>query len=353
MNAPRLEIDLNKIEYNARILIERLDLLGVSVTGVTKAVLGSVEITRALLRAGIKNLGDSRIENIKKIRRSHLNIPTTLIRSPMKSQVDQVVAFADISFNTEIDVINSLSLAAVKSGGIHGIVLMVELGDLREGIMPKDLKPIVKQCLEMPGITVRGIGANLACRNGVSPDHINMSKLSELAESIESSLGIHLDIVSGGNSANLNWVFGSQGPGKINNLRLGESWLLGCETLNRKQIEGLYTDAFTLVVEVIESKTKPSIPWGTLAENAFGQHKISEDCGDVEQAILAIGRQDVDPQGLYPQIDIQILDASSDHLIIQSNLPIPMGTEIKFQINYSALLRAMTSPFVEKVFYAS
>ena len=34
--------------------------------------------------------------------------------------------------------------------------------------------------------------------------------------------------------------------GKINNLRLGESIYLGCETLHRKPIPGLFTDALTV-----------------------------------------------------------------------------------------------------------
>ncbi len=349
MNAPRLEINLDKIEHNARTLNERLTHLGISVMGITKSVLGSADIAGALIRAGITRLGDSRIENIQNLRRAQLGASLALIRSPMVSQVNSVVANTDVSFNTELDVINRLSHAALKTGRLHGIVLMVELGDLREGILPENLESIVRKSLKMPGITVKGIGTNLACSNGVSPDHKNMSELSALANSLESALGIQLNIVSGGNSANLNWVFGSSGPGRINHLRLGESLLLGCETLNRQPINGLYTDAITLIAEVIESKTKPSLPWGTMAETAFGkQQAVAADRGDIVHTLLAIGRQDIDPQGLIAPLGVTIRDASSDHLIVQSDEPLPVGTELSFRINYSALVRAMTSPFVKK-----
>ena len=139
MSAPRLDIDLDKIEHNARTLLDRLAVRGISVMGITKSILGSADITRALLRAGMTSLGDARIDNIENLRRAHLCASMTLIRSPMLSQIDRVVTHTDISFNTELEIISRLSKSAVENHRTHGIVLMVELGDLREGIMPVDL----------------------------------------------------------------------------------------------------------------------------------------------------------------------------------------------------------------------
>lgn len=348
MNALRLEIDLDKVEYNAKTLMERLAARGISVTGITKSTLGSPEIARALLRAGITRLGDSRIDNIENMHRADLNTSMTLIRSPMLSQIERVVAHTDISFNTELGIIRKLSAAAVAAGLSHGVVLMVELGDLREGILPVDMEAIVREILDLPGIVLRGIGANLACRSGVSPDSNNMAVLSALADTLESTFNIHLDIVSGGNSANLDWALGSVQLGRINNLRLGESLLFGCETLQRSPINGLYTDAITLIAEVIESKIKPSLPWGTIAQNAFGELPSTRDQGDIAQSILAIGRQDIDPEGLIAPPGITIINASSDHLMVQCDTLLAVGTELPFQVNYSALIRAMSSPFVRK-----
>ena len=256
MTALRLEIDLDKIYHNAHTLVERLAVRGISVTGVTKATLGSPEIADVLIRAGVNGLGDSRIENIEVLQRARVSASMTLIRSPMLSQVGRVVMHADVSFNTELDVINKLSAAAQKARRTHGVVLMVELGDLREGIMPDQLENSVRETLRFPNIVLKGIGANLACRNGVSPDANNMAELSRLADSIEASFGCKLGLISGGNSANLNWALSDVNTGRINNLRLGESILLGCEPLQRQPIDGLHTDAITLVAEVIESKTK-------------------------------------------------------------------------------------------------
>ena len=181
----------------------------------------------------------------------------------------------------------------------------------------------------------------------------NMGELSALAEGIEATFGIRLGIVSGGNSANLSWALNREGSSRVNDLRLGESILLGREPLYRKPIAGLHTDAVSLVAEVIESRVKPSQPWGEIAQTAFGVSPPGLARGDTSHTILAIGRQDTDPDGLAPPGGIEILGASSDHLITDSGHPrLHVGAEVRFQLNYSALLRAMTSPFVAKVMRA-
>lgn len=349
MTAPRLEIDLDKIRHNARVLVDRLGARGISVWGVTKAMPGLPDIARALLSAGVSGLADSRIENIKSLRLAPIDADMALIRSPMISQAALVVGNADMSLNTELDVISELSKAACAMGRKHGILLMVELGDLREGILPRDLEDVVRQVLHFPNITLKGIGTNLACRCGVVPDAKNMGELSGLADAIDATFGPVLSIVSGGNSSNLNWVLEGADTGRINNLRLGESILLGCEPLHRQPIEGLYTDAFTLVAEVIESKVKPSRPWGEVAEAAFGAVVPLAETGDISQAICALGHMDTDPEGLTPPSGIKILGSSSDHLILDSGEKrLPVGADIAFQLNYSALIRASVSPFITK-----
>ena len=354
MTAPRLEIDLDKIYHNACELVGALAKRGVMVTGVTKATLGSPEIANTLHRAGVRGLGDSRIENIEKMRRAGVSASMALIRSPMSSQVDRVVRWADVSFNSELDVISKLSIAAQEAKRHHGIVLMVELGDLREGIMPGDLSATVRETVRFPNITFIGIGTNLACRSGVSPDADKMAELSGLADSIDSTFGPIVRAVSGGNSANLAWALSEATTGRVNNLRLGESILLGRETLHRRPIEHLHGDAITLVAEVIESKVKPSQPWGELAESAFGEPSAVCAAGPISQTILAIGRQDIDPEGLTPPPGSRILAASSDHLIVDSgDASFPVGSEMHFEVNYSALLRAMTSGSVTKVMKAT
>lgn len=345
--APRLEVRLDRIGHNARWLVARLGARGIAVTGVTKATLGSAAVARVLLDAGVVALGDSRVENLESIRADGIDAPTVLVRSPMLSQVDRVVAGADVSLNTEAAVLEALSIAATANGRTHGVVLMVELGDLREGILPADLHDAVRFVLGRTGLTLEGIGTNLACQSGVAPDERNMAELSALADGIESTFAVGLRMVSGGNSANLDWALGDGPVGRVDDLRLGEAILLGREPLRRRPIDGLRTDAFTLVAEVIESKAKPTLPWGTVLDSAFGPPPSASDRGTAIRSLLALGRQDVDPSGLLAPDGTTVLGASSDHLVLETEGDAPaVGDEVRFGLGYGALLAAMTSPFV-------
>jgi ornithine racemase len=265
-----------------------------------------------------------------------------------------VVAHAAISCNSEAVVLKALAAAASCQGVRHGVLLMVELGDLREGILAADLEAMVLLTLALPSLLLVGIGTNLGCQNGVAPDADNMAELSRLIDGLERRFGIRLEWCSGGNSANIPWLTGGGDPGRINHLRLGEALLLGREPLTRTAIPGLYTDAITLVAEVIESKRKPSRAWGTRHCTSFTKGPVAPqkqpDQPMAMRALLALGEQDADPAGLSAA-GISIEGASSDHLVVSgAAAALAVGDEQRFQVSYSSLLRAMTSPFVSRCF---
>jgi ornithine racemase len=352
LSAPRVEIDLAKIDHNARVLVAACAARGISVAAVTKAMLGCPEVGAALMAAGVSSLADSRIENIERLRRGGLAVPVMLIRSPMLSQIDRVVASADVSCNTEYGVLEALSAAAVRLDRRHGVVLMVELGDLREGVLPECLIELAGRTLDLENLELRGIGTNLACQSGVVPDETNMAQLSALADSVEATYGIELKTVSGGNSANLLWLSRADDAGRVNELRLGESILLGRQPLTREPIDGLHLDAVSIVAEVIESKRKATTPTGRLGQTAFGQPRIRDEANSSVrrpwQSLLAVGRQDIDPDGLLAPEQLLIDGASSDHLVIRGEERLSIGSEIRFIPDYASLVRAMTSPFLPR-----
>lgn len=349
MATPRLEINLSKIAHNLKILKNFYGARGISISGVTKSVSGDIDIARLFMKQGIKTLADARIDNLKKMKNAGIKCQFLLLGPPMLSEIEAVVRYADISLNTEIDIIKQLAESAVRQGRLHKVVLMIELGDLREGIMPVDLDDCVSQIINLEGIELLGVGANLACFGGIKPDHEKMESLSEIACEIEKTFNIHLEVISGGNSANYEWFTDNTEIGRINSLRLGESIFLGVETLHRKPILDLFTNAFTLVAEVVELKTKPSLPFGEIAQNAFGQTPIFKDYGTQLRAILGIGLQDVPFDGLEPKSDISILGGASNHMVINpKRSQLRLGSLVRFNVNYAALVAAMTSPFVIK-----
>jgi len=349
LTATRIEIDLSKIAFNATKLVALAAEKRIDVTAVTKAFGGRPDIARALVGTGVRALGDSRIENLERIRTDRVASPTILIRSPIPSQSDRVVRSADISLNADIETIERLSKSAAALDVMHGVILMVELGDLREGFMLDEVDEALVRLLELPHLDFAGIGTNLACRNGVIPDDSNMGELSRLADRLEAEHSVAVRIVSGGNSANLEWMMSDSPVGRVNDVRLGESILLGCEPLQRRPLEGLYGDAFALVGEVIESRRKPVNPWGQMAQAAFPRPADAVGDSAVWQTIVAIGRQDTDPEGLAMPEGVMFRGASSDHLVLGTEERMPAGSEIRFVPDYSALMRSMTCPNVRQV----
>lgn len=347
---PRIEIALSQIRDNARVLSKLYGQKGISLMGVSKAVLGEPSIVEAMIQGGIKYIADSRIENIQRMKNGGISTRFVLLRTPL-SQAESVVKYSDISLNTEIETLKKLSCYAKAQKKVHQVIVMVELGDLREGVLPCDLPQFIRETLSLSHIKVVGIGCNLACYGGIKPDSENMNELSELVNVIEKEFQINLKIISGGNSANYGWSQSTQNVGRINNLRLGESIFLGCETVNRKAIPGLHTRAFQLVAEVIESKKKPSLPYGETCQDAFGNVPDFQDRGIRQRAIIALGRQDIHFSSLESNNKSEVLGASSDHIILDSkNHNLQVGDEVRFNLNYRGLLTAMTSPFVKKQF---
>lgn len=350
---PRIEISLSQIKDNARSLTRLYSPKGITLMGVTKSVLGEPAIAEAMIQGGVEFIADSRIENIQKMKKAGLATQFVLLRTP-PSQADTVVRYADISINTELETLKLLSYHAKASNKFHKVIIMVELGDLREGVLPCDLLHFFRQALQLTHLKLIGIGCNLACYGGIKPSDRNMNELSEIAIAIENEFKIELNVISGGNSANYEWFKSTLNTGRINNLRLGEAILLGRETLNRHRIPGLHTGAFTLVAEVIESKQKASIPSGQVCQNAFGEIPVFKNLGTHQRAIIALGSQDIQTSSLKALDKIEILGSSSDHIIINSrDHRLLVGDEVGFNLDYGGLLAAMTSPFIGKQFVYS
>jgi predicted amino acid racemase len=343
-------IDLDKIRHNTGVIVGLAKEFGMEITGVTKATCGDPNVARAMLKGGSTSIGDSRIDNIRKMKEAGVETEFVLLRTPMSTEAEEVVTWADISLNSELVIIQRLSEVARKIGKQHRIILMVEMGELREGLNKDEVEGVVRQALEMEGIEVHGIGMNLACLSGVVPTTEKMEEFEFLVTDLENRLGTFFPVVGGGNTANLPMM---KKPRKCrtNNLRVGEGILLGVETVNRTPIKRLYQDAFILETEIIEFKDKPSKPDGETSQNAFGETPEFKDRGIITRGIVAIGRQDVIVEGLTPlDSNVHIINSSSDHIVLELNRNwYGVGDVVKFMVNYGALVHLSTSPFVNTI----
>lgn len=353
MSYPALHIDAGAIERNARAISGLLSSQGMRLVAVAKGAMAHRAVAQAMVAGGAAAIGDSRIENLRRLREQGYYGETVLLRAPSPSRAGEAVQVADVSLNSDLATARALGAAAAAAGKRHKVVLMVDLGDLREGVLAGDAPAVAAEMDRIPGIDLAGIGVNWACYGGVIPTEEKMETLLRVKSRVDDAVGRTLPRVSGGNSANMSLVLEGKMPRGITELRLGESILLGVETVARKPLPGCSQEAFVVAAEVIEVLSKPSRPWGETGQDAFGAVPLFQDRGPRRRAILALGRQDVDPDTLRPrEAGVSVLGASSDHLICDvedADPGLKAGSVLTFIPGYGSLLRASTSPFVEKV----
>jgi len=351
---PKLVINLKKLESNIRFLTNLMKAHDLSITAVTKVHCADEEIIKVFEKfPEIEYFGDSRIKNLQTYQ--HSTKKKILIRIPMHSEVKQVINYADISFNSEISTIRQLNKEAKAQNKTHQILLMVDLGDLREGFSrEEDLMAAVAEIISMDHIKLIGLGVNLTCYGAVIPDEENLGQLIAYHEKIKATFNLTLPMISGGNSSSLYLLNDKEQrlPHGITNLRIGETFFTNKETAYGQTYSTMFNDVFTLHAEIVELKEKPSFPTGKRGVNAFGQIPSFEDKGKRIRGILAVGRQDIDVDGLTPlDQGLEILGASSDHLIVDftnSNNAYTTGDTVEFHLNYGAMLATFTSQYVTK-----
>lgn len=351
MSYPRLEIHLGLLRENARKLYRDCRAHGVEPVGITKICCGHPEVARVLFEEGYTTLGDSRLENLA--RYADLPCRKMLIRLPMISQAEAVVRIADVSLISEIAAAEALSRAAERAGLRHGVIAMMELGDLREGCPTQaDFMALCRRAESLAGLNLEGVGANFVCYGGAKPSTPALEELLRIRRAVEADLGRELAVVSGGSSTTERLMMAGGLPRGVNQLRTGALIHVGIGLMDQK-IPGYHDDAYRLKAEIIERNRKPSMPYGELGTDAFGHENSWVDRGEIERCIVAVGREDIELECLEPMDPgVRILGASSDHLLLEltgSARGYKMGDLIEFKVGYVGVLRACTSAYVEKV----
>ncbi len=348
---PQIIINLKKLKYNLDWLAELCHKNGIDVAVVTKVFCADDVICAMINESDADLFADSRIENLESI---NTNKSKQLLRIPMQSEIERVVRSADITMQSSIETILMSNDAACKNNLVHKVILMIDLGDLREGIFIEN-KELIYQTAETivnsSNLELYGIGVNLTCYGGILPDENNLGRLIELAQFLRKEFSESIPVVSGGNSSMMDMLIKGTVPSGITQLRLGESFVLGNDTSTGLPIPELYHDCFVLEAELIEVQRKPSKPIGLSGLNAFGERVTFEDRGEMIRGILAIGRQDVDPNGLRClDQNVEVLGASSDHLIVNLTdcCDYKVGDTLKFIPDYGALLKLTTSKYVSR-----
>lgn len=365
MGYPKLEINVRKLEYNARVEVAELAKCGVNVMGVNKVFDGCPETAAAIVRGGIKTVAESRVNNLKKIQ--HLDCEKCLLRSPLMSEIEDVIRYADISLNSEAEIIRALSREAVKQDKVHKIMLMIDMGDIREGIWfenKDEFETVVNEIKELPNLDIYGLGTNFNCYGTALPTVKNGEAFYKLAKEMEEKCGVEFKYLSAGNCTSYHLIDKGIWPKGLNHLRIGGLHLHGIEYVDMHYLDDYYhssmdvgravSDLYVLKAEIIELNIKPTVPVGELGVDAFLQSKEFEDRGTRKRALLSFGRQDVPSECCWPvDQQIEVMGQTSDHTLIDiedCDKKYCVGDIIAFELDYTALLAASNSPGVEKVF---
>jgi predicted amino acid racemase len=353
---PRVIIDTDKLAQNTRVITDLAAEHGIEVAGVVKVTDGNIDVARTMAANGCAQIASSRMRHLDALRKAGIDKPLLLVRIPMISETADLVATADISLVSAIETVRVIDEEATKIGKVFKVILMLEMGDLREGVWGDDnIINVAVEIEAMKNVFLLGCGMNIGCYGSIDATREKLTELVDKAEMIESAIGRKLDIISGGASTSVPRIVDGKMPARINHLRCGESIICNrdLKELYGVEIPDMYNDVLRLQAEVIETQVKPSHPIGEITFDAFGQRPTYVDRGDRRRAILAIGKADfVFPDNLIPfQDGVEVIGASSDHCLIDIenvSREIKIGDIVEFGLNYPTTLFVMTSDDVVK-----
>ncbi|MGB3869489.1 MAG: alanine/ornithine racemase family PLP-dependent enzyme [Flavobacteriales bacterium] len=351
-----LELYRDKLKHNHRFLSKLFTENNIEWGIVTKLLCGNETFLREVVALGEKEFHDTRISNLKMVKKLAPDSQTVYIKPPAKRSITNLVRFADVSFNSDLHTIQALSAEAVKQGRTHKVIIMVEMGDLREGVMGDHLVDFYAQVFQLPNIEIVGLGTNLNCLNGIMPTQDKLIQLGLYKQLIEAKFDKRIPWITGGTSVTIPLLLKKQLPKGMNHFRVGEALFFGKDLFTDGMIKGMRNDVFKLHTEVIELYEKPMTPSGEQRANVAGvipEVKESDIGRTAFRAIIDIGLLDVNPKDLTPLAKgISIIEASSDMLVLdlgENPSRLKVGDLISFKINYMGALGLMNSNYIDKV----
>ncbi len=351
-----ITLNKSKLLYNYQYLDDLFSKSGVKWAVVAKVLCGDETFLREVLDMNPSQICDSRVSNLKAIKSLNPDIETIYIKPAPNGSIDEIVEYADISFNTDLETIKLLSEEALKQNKIHKIVIMVELGELREGVIREDLTEFYKQVINLPNIKIIGLGTNLTCMYGVLPNQDKLIQLSLYKELLELKFNHPIPYLSGGASVTIPLILNDSMPKTINHFRIGETLFMGTNAYDGGVYENLKQNIFELHAEIIELYEKPMMPEGDIGINMTGE-KVEfnpEWENSVNyRAIIDLGLLDIDSEHITPVWkEIELVGASSDMIVFDlgnNKRGLKVGDTIPFHMDYMGILRIMNSNYVTKI----
>jgi predicted amino acid racemase len=361
-----LIIHTQKIKDNIKNLSSYCEKHNLQWSLITKVFSGDKEFLRHVLTTDviqhINSVGDSRLTSLKNLKELNPDMRTIYIKPPAKMYADEVVQYADISLNSSFSTIFALNEAAKRAKKIHQIIIMIELGELREGVQREDIVEFYEKVFNFSNIEVIGLGSNLGCMYGIEPSYDKLLQLSLYKELISAKFKRELPLLSGGTSITLPLVENKILPPEINHFRIGEAAFFGVTPLTNEKFKNLNTDTFEFTANIIELDEKKIVPDGIISDASIG-HTADFDPSQIHKtsnkAILDFGILDVDKEDIDSlDKEISFVGNTSDMLVVdlgenktkRGTQKYHIGDKMRFTPNYMGVARLLNSKFIEKIF---
>lgn len=350
-------IHLDKLRYNLTFIREICRKADLQPVWITKGCQAYADILELLVETPGEMLGDVSPANLKRARKRSSG-KLMMVQLPDPGRVAAIGACVDVWLVSDPAHARMIAGTAKQVGKHPELVLMVDVGNRREGVLPERTADTAAAILAIEGVALVGLGTAVGCYGGYRAGLADMERLVGIARKTETRLQCRFDILSAGSGTML-LELAAQGrlPERINQLRIGAALFVGEMPPTKTALPGLFHDAFILQGEVLETSLKPSIPAGNTGFDAFGKQVVFEDRGSRQLCILNFGLLEVDSYDLTPLTEgLRIIGATSNYTICDTTRCDPqpaMGDLLEFRMAYSSMARAMASDDVTKIAVSS
>ncbi|HEB31507.1 MAG TPA: hypothetical protein ENI15_11635 [Spirochaetes bacterium] len=346
-----LKVNILSIINNLKTVKELCEKRGCVLVPVTKICRSEPVMVEAFKDQGIDMIADSCLDSLSRF-------DTDINRFLLKLGLSDA-RYSDL----DCEYIYTSSMAVIKAlsergdGNIYKVYLALELGDLREGILPEELPEFTGAVLRMPDIIVAGLSANFGCLMGRLPDRYVSDVLGEAVDSVRKKTGFEFDIVSFGGTAVYPALIDGTLPDQVNQVRIGEAIFFGYNLCMNESVPDLIGDAFILSGEILEIRKKYVDNKGKHGYNAFGEEIRITDTGYRIRAVLDFGELGAPVKGMAPMDPgVCISGSTHDYTVVDitgSKNKYYAGESVDFKLNYCSAAQAYISPQIKKRIYVN
>lgn len=366
-----LHFDLTKVRRNLDTALDFCRARGLTLLPVTKLFQSRPDLLKAIDHPALHQVADVNSANL--VRLDPRRQTGRVLLRPRRQDAAATAAGATRVFLSDPDLALRLSQArqSQKAKTPLHVTLMIEAGDLRDGVPLEQVPEVADQIARLPGLELTGLGLNLGCLHGALPSPGGLDRVAQTLRRAREKTGLPLPELSLGGTVTWDFLKQQNLPPEFTELRLGEAFLFGWNTSLRSPVPEMEAGVFRLDLEVLEVWTKvvhglPDRRAGRRVDqlpapepdddqptgfNAFGEPAREPFTGPRRRAVLEGGENIAPYRSLTPlQPGIHLVGETHEYLVAdcqEASPAVQPGMILNFQPAYEAVARCFLSPYLD------